>query len=89
MDRLAVKYSFLFFSFQLKSGAPARVLFPVALVDFETIKTWECFDADTGKDLARELREYFIPSFQNWKDENAFEDSFQRLLRDLQEDEEG
>jgi len=61
-----------------------RMLFPVALVDYEVIKTWECFDADTGKDLARELREYYIPNF---KDPNTFEDSFQRLLRDLQADE--
>ena len=39
-----------------------RVLFPVRLVDFDTLKTWECFDADTGKDSAREIREYFIPT---------------------------
>jgi len=26
-----------------------------------------CFDADTGKDSAREIREYFIPDFSNWK----------------------
>ena len=27
-----------------------RKLFPVRLVDFETLRDWECFDADTGKD---------------------------------------
>jgi hypothetical protein len=32
-----------------------RKLFPVRLVDMETIKAWECFDADSGKDLAVEL----------------------------------
>jgi len=70
---------------EIKDGR--RMLFPVALVDYEAIQTWECFDADTGKDLARELREYYIPDFQNWKDQNTFEDSFQRLLRDLQAEE--
>ena len=25
----------------------------------ETLRDWECFDADSGKDLAVELREYF------------------------------
>ena len=34
-----------------------RVLFPIRLVDFDTIKRWKAFDADTGKDSARELRE--------------------------------
>ncbi|HKQ03861.1 MAG TPA: toll/interleukin-1 receptor domain-containing protein [Blastocatellia bacterium] len=60
-----------------------RKLFPIRLVNFDAIKQWRCFDADTGKDLAVELREYFIPDFSNWKDYAAFEDSFDRLLRDL------
>ena len=34
-----------------------RVLFPVRLADFESLRDWECFDADTGKDSAREIRE--------------------------------
>ncbi|PYV49823.1 MAG: hypothetical protein DMG92_09865, partial [Acidobacteria bacterium] len=37
-----------------------RKLFPIRLVDFETIQSWECFDADSGKDLAAEVREYYI-----------------------------
>ncbi|HEX8311423.1 MAG TPA: toll/interleukin-1 receptor domain-containing protein [Chthoniobacteraceae bacterium] len=60
-----------------------RKLFPVRLVDFETLRDWECFDADSGKDLAVELREYFIPDFSNWKDHDAFEATFARLLKDL------
>lgn len=44
-----------------------RKLFPIRLVNFDAIRAWECFDADTGKDLAVELREYFIPDFSNWK----------------------
>jgi TIR domain/Pentapeptide repeats (8 copies) len=60
-----------------------RKLFPIRLVDFETIKAWECFDADNGKDLAVEVREYFIPDFSKWKDYDEFENAFERLLRDL------
>jgi hypothetical protein len=66
-----------------------RKLFPIRLVDFERIKEWECFDADTGKDLAVEVREYYIPDFSNWKDHDVFEASFERLLRDLKAEESG
>jgi len=60
-----------------------RKLFPISLVDFATIRDWECFDADSGKDLGVEIREYFIPDFSNWKDNDAFEAAFARLLNDL------
>ena len=60
-----------------------QVLFPVRLVPFEAIRGWECFDADTGKDSAREIREYFIPDFSNWKNYDTYQVTFQRLLRDL------
>ncbi len=61
-----------------------RKLFPIRLVDFDTLREWECFDADTGKDLAVEVREYFIPDFIRWKDHDAFEHAFTRFLKDLQ-----
>jgi uncharacterized protein YjbI with pentapeptide repeats len=64
-----------------------RKLFPIRLVDFEPIQKWECFDADSGKDLAIELREYYIPDFSNWKDHETFESEFTKLLRDLKADE--
>jgi hypothetical protein len=60
-----------------------RKLFPVRLVDIATLHDWECFDADSGKNLAVELREYFIPDFSNWKDHDQFEVAFARLLKDL------
>jgi hypothetical protein len=60
-----------------------QVLFPVCLVSYDAIRDWECFDADTGKDSAREIREYFIPDFSNWKNHDAYQVAFQRLLRDL------
>jgi uncharacterized protein YjbI with pentapeptide repeats len=60
-----------------------RKLFPVRLVDFDSVRGWECFDADAGKDLGVEIREYFIPDFSNWKDHDSFEVAFARLLLDL------
>jgi uncharacterized protein YjbI with pentapeptide repeats len=60
-----------------------RKLFPIRLVDFEVLQEWECFDADSGKDLAIEVREYYIPDFSNWRDEEAFQVEFAKLLRDL------
>jgi hypothetical protein len=60
-----------------------RILFPIRLVDFDKLQDWENFDADTGKDSAREIREYFIPDFSRWKDHDSYRISFDRLLRDL------
>ncbi len=66
---------------EVKEGK--QKLFPIRLVPFDVIRDWECFDADTGKDLGVEIREYFIPDFANWQDAAAFEKAFARLLNDL------
>jgi TIR domain/Pentapeptide repeats (8 copies) len=60
-----------------------RVLFPMRLCSFEELRDWECFDADTGKDSAREIREYFIPDFSDWKEHDKYKAAFDRLIRDL------
>jgi uncharacterized protein YjbI with pentapeptide repeats len=60
-----------------------RKLFPVRLLDTESLRTWSCFDADSRKDLAVELREYFIPDFSHWQEHDQFEAAFARLLKDL------
>jgi hypothetical protein len=60
-----------------------RVLFPLAVVPFEDVRAWECFDSDSGEDLARKVREYFIPDFSNWKDHDSYQKAFDGLLRDL------
>jgi uncharacterized protein YjbI with pentapeptide repeats len=70
---------------EVKEGK--RVLFPVRLVGFERLRDWECFDGDTGKDSAREIREYFIPDFSNWKDHDSYQTAFQRLVSDLKAEE--
>ncbi len=64
-----------------------RKLFPIRLVTFEELQDWECFDADYGKDLAVEVREYFIPDFSTWTDVHAFEVAFDRLLHALEPEE--
>jgi hypothetical protein len=66
-----------------------RKLFPIRLAEFDTLRAWTCFDADSGKDLAVEVREYYIPDFSNWKDHDAFENAFKRLQADLKASEEG
>ena len=60
-----------------------RVLFPVRLVGFERLRDWECFDGDTGKDSAREIREYFTPDFSDWKDHDSYQAALVRLVGDL------
>jgi hypothetical protein len=64
-----------------------RKLFPVRLVSFQAVEQWKSFYADLGEDLAEEIREYFIPDFSNWKDHDAFEAAFARLLNDLKAEE--
>jgi len=65
-----------------------RMLFPVRLVDFNTLRDWECFDGDVGKDSAREIREFYIPDFSNWKDHDSYQREFEKLLRDLKSESE-
>lgn len=65
---------------ELRSGR--RKLFPIRLADYAALRDWECVDSE-GNDLAEEVRQYFIPDFTNWKDHDAFEVAFARLLRDL------
>jgi hypothetical protein len=64
-----------------------RVLFPIRLCSFDAIKEWQNIDPDSGKDMAREIREYFIPDFSNWKNHDDFEKAFARLLKDLRDTE--
>lgn len=60
-----------------------QMLFPISLVPFAKIREWKCFDADTGKDSAREMREYFIPDFSQWIDASFYEVALRRLILDL------
>jgi hypothetical protein len=59
------------------------MLFPITLVPFDRVREWKCFDADMGIDSSREIREYFVPDFSNWKDHDSYREAFERLARDL------
>jgi hypothetical protein len=54
--------------FKAERDTGKRKLFPLRLTDYETLERWECRDSLSGKDLAEEVRQYFIPDFSNWKD---------------------
>ena len=60
-----------------------RKLFPIRLCDMETLQAWECFHADTGQDIAAEIREYFIPDFSQWTKPGMFEPQLEKLCADL------
>ncbi|HKV12827.1 MAG TPA: toll/interleukin-1 receptor domain-containing protein, partial [Thermoanaerobaculia bacterium] len=60
-----------------------QILFPLRLVTYEDLKSWELFNADEGRDLAAELREYFIPDFSEWQESAAYRDALEQLLKGL------
>jgi uncharacterized protein YjbI with pentapeptide repeats len=60
-----------------------QMLFPISLIEWESLKDWELFDTDLGIDLATMLRAYHIPTFLNWKDPTNYQKSFSRLLKDI------
>jgi hypothetical protein len=64
-----------------------RKLFPISLVPFAEIQKWELFDADEGRDLAQEIREYYIPDFSQWKNYDKFNTEFDKLLKALKTEE--
>jgi len=63
-----------------------RKLFPIRLCDMEMLRAWECFDSDAGRDIAAEIREYFIPDFSEWLKPGMFEVEFKKLCRDLRKE---
>jgi hypothetical protein len=60
-----------------------QMLFPIALAPLADVQQWKLFDADRGIDSAREIREYHITDFSNWKDHDSYQKAFQQLLKDL------
>jgi hypothetical protein len=68
---------------QKELDSKTRMLFPISLVPFEAIRRWKNFDADMGKDSAREIREYYIPDFSDWKNHDKYQAAFARLIKDL------
>ena len=60
-----------------------QILFPIRLIDYNSLAEWELFDSEEGRDLAAEVRSYFIPDFSGWKDHDRYSESFEKLLSDL------
>jgi len=60
-----------------------RKLFPIRICDMRSLRNWKCFDSDSGKDMAIQVREYFIPDFSDWRSTESFKHAMERLLRDL------
>lgn len=65
-----------------------QMFFPISVTSYESIKNWVLFNSDEGRDLAREIREYSIPDFSNWKNHDDYHTAFNGLLRDLKAEKE-
>lgn len=61
-----------------------RVLFPVSLVPIEKLRNWENIDVDTGMDIAKEIRSYYIPDFSDWESERKFAQQAEKVIFALQ-----
>ena len=64
-----------------------RKLFPIRLVDHRAHRGLEPHPRARARTWPKRSVEYFIPDFSNWKDHDAFEKAFARLLRDLKAEE--
>jgi hypothetical protein len=63
----------------------SAILFPVRLCEFNELRNWELFDSDEGRDLAVEIREYYIPDFSRWQNETMFQLNLEKLVQDLKD----
>lgn len=70
-------------AFEEERNSGRHKLIPIRLVNYDKIRQWKCFDSDQGKDLATELREYFIPNFRSWRQESRYQAALGRLLDGL------
>ncbi|NLF72968.1 MAG: TIR domain-containing protein [Candidatus Anammoximicrobium sp.] len=68
---------------QRESREGKRILFPICLVRREQFAQWSSCDPDTDQDLGQDIREYSLSDFSDWKDRDAFEAAFTRLLENL------
>ena len=54
------------------------------MIEYSKIEEWE-FPDSKGRDLAEEIRLYYIPSFVGWeKDNEAYTTEFEKLLKSFQ-----
>jgi len=56
------------------------VLFPISLIEYGKLENWDFVDSK-GRDLAEEIKKYYIPSFNGWENNNAaYVKEFEKLL---------
>jgi len=67
----------------LEADRGSRIVFPISLVPFSTLQSWTHIDADTGLDIWRAVRSFFVPDFSDWTNHSSYELAFRRLLSDL------
>ena len=63
-----------------ENEAGRSVLFPIRLTSMDRIRSWTCFDADSGRDLAALVRSYHILDFSGWHDPSEFNASVCSLV---------
>lgn len=76
----------VFTAFAKEQAQGVQVLHPIRVAPYARVREWRLFDSDSGRDLAREVRAYFIPDFSDWQDDAAFEAAVTALVRDLARD---
>jgi rRNA maturation protein Rpf1 len=62
------------------------VLFPISLLPFTELRKWTAIDVDTGEDLARVVREFYVQDFSHWLEESAYAEACQKLLASLRKE---
>jgi PAS domain S-box-containing protein len=79
---------------QIEEDEGVKKLIPIRLVDYDAIEQWEMpawtlFSTRLWfvRDLAEDVRAFFIPDFSKWEDPASFKRGFDRLLQVLSPDE--
>ena len=61
-----------------------QMLFPITIAPFEEVKQWKQMDGDSGADVAKKVREYYIPDFSRWdSDHVGYQREFEKLVSAL------
>ena len=69
---------------QKELHSQSNVLFPIAIVPYAEVRDWKSFNADRGDNIARKVREYFIPDFSDWQTNHGkYQAAFEKLLAAL------
>jgi uncharacterized protein YjbI with pentapeptide repeats len=75
---------------QRESREGQRLLFPVSLVRESKLDEWDLTDQESGRNLGRELRKNFIPSFYGWEhDDDLYNRELSQLVAALKSVEPG